>query len=69
MINIPASSIEFVEGGNTLWVHDTLGGTTLRIKCSGKIKVERCTVSPLSHSDVMVQGDINICIADNAEGK
>jgi len=68
---IPASAIEFHEGGNTLWVHSPQGTTTLRIKTMGKIRVERCASSPVSHSDMIVQDDITICIGseENVDGE
>lgn len=65
-IIIPVSQIEFNEGSSTIWVHNVSGGTTLRIKCSGKITVDRCDVSPISHCDILVDGDINFCLSEDA---
>jgi len=62
-VNIKACEIEFINGGNTIWVHSPLGGTVLRIKCSGEIKTEACTNSPISHGDILVHGDINFCVS------
>lgn len=64
---IPVSTLEFVEGGHTIWVHDKKGGTTLRIKTYGKITTKACTDAPLSHCDIMVEKDIHFCLADNAK--
>lgn len=66
-IEIPVGVVEFNEGGNTIWIQSPQGGTTLRIKCTGKIKIDSCQNSPLSHCDLMVEGDINFCISKDAE--
>lgn len=61
-IIVPVAGLEFREGGNTIWVHSTTGGTTLRIRCTGKIVVDdRCT-NNVAHADVEVDGDITICL-------
>lgn len=65
-IKIPVGELSFVVQGNTIWIHSPEGGTTLRIKCTGKINVDRCKDSPLSHCDIMAQGDINFCISKDA---
>lgn len=67
MITIPVSQIQFAEGGNTLWVHGPHGGTTIRIKCSGKIITDICKNSPISHCDIIVPGNIEICLSEDAE--
>jgi hypothetical protein len=59
---VPVVAIEFFEGGNTIWIHGPQGGTTLRIKTLGKVTSTRCDTSPVSHGDVVVQGDIHLCI-------
>lgn len=66
MTQIPSAIIEFVEGGNTIWVQSPEGGTTIRIKCSGKITTDTCKNSPISHSDILVNGDIHICLSKDA---
>lgn len=65
-INIPVSVVEFDDGGNTIWIQSE-GGTTLRIKCTGKIRTDMCETSPISHCDIIVNGDINFCISEDAE--
>lgn len=67
MIQIPAAQIEFVEGGNTIWIHGPEGATILRIKTMGKIKVHRKCENVCSHADMIVQDDIEICLADDAK--
>lgn len=61
-INITVALLEFDEGGHTLWVHSPEGGTVLRIKCSGKITTTEACINPVAHSDIRVEGDINICL-------
>ena len=59
---IQVSQLEFYEGGNTLWVHGPDGGTVLRIKCTGQVKVNPECENSCPHSDMTVRGDIEICI-------
>jgi len=66
-IQIPVVQLEYVEGSNTIWIHSPTGGTTLRIKCTGTIKSDQCKNSPISHGDLIVQGDIEMCISEDAE--
>ena len=65
-IKIPVSELAFTVQGSTIWIHGSHGGTTLRIKCTGKINVDQCKDSPISHCDIMVNGDINFCISEDA---
>lgn len=62
-IVIPAGLIEFSQDGNTIWVQGMEGGTVIRIKCTGKIKADVCTISPISHVDLLVEGDISFCVS------
>ena len=55
--------VEFHEGSHTLWVHAHDGSTVLRIKCTCKINVDKCCMNPFANADIMVEGDINICIS------
>ena len=59
---LEASQVEFYEGQQTIWIHAPDGTTMLRIKCTGKIVVDNVCGAPNAHSDLIVQGDINICI-------
>lgn len=64
---IPLSTLEFVPGGNAIWINGRQGNTTLRIKTHGKINVEQCKSSPDSHADIMLADDINFCISSDAQ--
>lgn len=59
---VEAAQIEFNEGGNTVWVHAPNGATILRIKCSGKITVDNQCINVVAHSDMLVSGDIHMCL-------
>lgn len=59
---IPAAQIEFVDGGNTIWVHGPDGATVLRIKATGKVVAVRGCTNVCSHSDMVVLGDIEVCV-------
>ena len=66
---IKVEQIEFVEGGNTLWVHG-MSGTVFRLKVSGQITSNACEqVDSTSHADAMAEGDIRFCLgtADSGE--
>lgn len=65
-IVLPVAQIEFCHGANTLWVHAPDGSTLLRIKASGKIRATACDTSPVSHGDIMVDGDITVCIPEKS---
>ena len=63
-IRIPVSALDFNVGSNTIWIHSGDGsGTVLRIKCTGKIITNQCETNPVSHCDIMVDGDINFCLS------
>lgn len=66
-IEIPVALVEFYVQGNTIWIQSSLGATTMRIKCMGKINVDQCDNSPVSHCDIIVEGDINFCISNDAQ--
>jgi len=59
--------VEFDENGQTLWIQGK-SGTVLRLKTTGRITAKRCN-GPLSgsHADVMVMGDISICVGNDAQ--
>lgn len=63
-VEIEVGLMEFVEGGHTIWIHSPEGGTVLRIKCSGKITVDAACRNNVAHSDIMVDGDIEICVPE-----
>jgi len=62
-ITIKTACVEFTVGGNTIWVQSPEGGTVLRIKCTGKVLADRCQNSPISHGDMYVSGDIEMCVS------
>lgn len=64
-IQIPVAVIEFNEGDHTMWIHGPEGGTVLRIKTTGKFTAKECNVSPVSHADIMVEGDVEFCLGVN----
>lgn len=66
-VKIPAAQIEFVDGGNTIWVHNNMGGTVMRIKCTGKIVTGTSKNSPYSYTDMIVEGDISFCCSEDVE--
>lgn len=67
MIQIPVVLLEFDPNGHTIWVHGPDGATVLRIKSSTRrINVDRKCTNVCSHADLIVEGDIDICLADDA---
>jgi hypothetical protein len=66
MIQIPVALLEFDPNGNTIWVHSPDGATVLRIKTIKRIVTEKCQTNPVSHCDVTVEDDIEICLAGDA---
>ena len=66
-IGVPVCLMEFNNGSNTIWIQSPEGATILRIKCKGKINIDQCNNSPTSHSDIIVEGDINICLSEDSE--
>ena len=60
-VHLEALGLEFEEGGNTIWIHGSDGGTLLRIKCTGRIEAKACAAT-VAHADVIVQGDIAFCV-------
>lgn len=64
-INIPVFEIEFVDGGQTIWIQNNQGGTAMRIKCTGKIITDKCLTSPQSHCDIVIQGNIDFCLSED----
>ena len=75
-VAIPVNHIEFVEGGDTLWVHNDQGMTVLRIKLlRSKFRTTRECQNPCSHADISVpvatgarpsDCDVVVCLADDA---
>lgn len=42
------------------------GATILRIQCTGKIKTNGACENLVSHSDIRIKGDIEMCLTDAA---
>lgn len=63
MEQVPVAVLEFVDGGNTIWVHNNQGATVLRIKTMGKISVNRDCQNICSHADIITGSNIEICMA------
>ena len=63
---IPVCAIEFNVGSHTIWIHSPQGGTAVRLKCTGKINTNQCKNSPISHSDIMIDGAIEFCLSKDA---
>jgi hypothetical protein len=61
MDSIDVECVEFVPGGNTLWVQ-SMNGTVLRIKCTGEVKIHNGCTNNIPHADIMVDGDIEMCM-------
>jgi len=61
-IFIDVGGMEFMNGGNTIWIHSPKGYTILRIKTKGKIIIDKCDQQGYSHCDIMVEDDIKICV-------
>lgn len=66
-VSVEVSVLEYVEGGNTIWIHGPEGGTVLRIKTRGTISTDDACVSPIAHADVVVSDDIRICVPNRRE--
>lgn len=62
MKKIKVCLMEFVPGGNTIWIHNDQGCTVLRIQCTGNVKVKPGCENICAHADMVVLGDIEVCI-------
>ena len=63
-IKIPVCELEFEEDGNTIWVHSPKGATVLRIKSMKGIVTNLCKTNPVSHADILVREQIEICVTE-----
>ena len=61
LVQIPVSSLEFREGGTTLWVHGHKGFTVLRIKCKS-IKLDNACTNLSAHADLVVDKVLDFCL-------
>jgi len=64
---IPVAAVEFVVGGNTIWVHSPKGATVLRIQTpSGTtVTVNKSCDNCVSHADIRANGAIEVCLSDD----
>jgi hypothetical protein len=69
-ITIPVSVVEFVVGGNTIWVQSPQGATVLRIQSppGTKIVINELCENCVSHVDVRARDPIEVCLANDANG-
>jgi hypothetical protein len=61
-VHIPVAMAEFDDSGNTIWIHAPNGSTVFRIKCTGKFIIDESCNNNVAHSDILVDGDIEICL-------
>lgn len=66
LITIPVGIAEFNIGGNTIWIQSPLGGTSMRIKCSGAIGIKKWLDESDYFSNISVDGNIEFCISADA---
>ena len=66
---IPVAQIEYVEGGDTIWIQSPLGATVLRIKTvnNNNVESEVCKNSPVSHADLRLNDSVGMCLGPDAE--
>lgn len=61
-VKFPVLEVEARIGGSTLWVHNAVGSTALRLKCTGIITVDEACNNTVPHSDILVEGNIVLCM-------
>ena len=61
-VQISVAIAEFDDTGNTIWIHDSEGNTVFRIKCTGKFVIDEVCNNNVAHSDILVDGNIEICL-------
>jgi hypothetical protein len=64
--SIPVAELDVREGYHTIWVNGPDGGTVLRIKCTGKVKIREHCENICAHADLIVSGDIEICMPEKS---
>ena len=62
MKKIKVCLLEFMPGGNTIWIHNEKACTVLRIRCTGKVIVKLGCENICAHADITVGGDLEICM-------
>jgi hypothetical protein len=66
-ITVPVLQLEAYSGSDTVWVHSPKGATVLRLKCTGEIVIDRACANPVAHADLLVEGDIRLCLPPENE--
>lgn len=61
---IPVSSLEFDEGGKTIWVHSPIGATVLRIQTKGGITADRNCTNICAHADIQIDQPVHFCLPE-----
>ena len=61
-IQIPVHTLEFDEGGKTIWVHSPIGATVLRIQSKGGVTADRNCTNVCAHADIQIDQPVNFCL-------
>ena len=70
MPKIAVAELEYVEGGNAIWIHSPKAVTVMRIQCTGQIKTCAIPLHSSSHmADLNVVGNITILKHKQAKRK
>jgi hypothetical protein len=63
-VNVEVSTLEFVVGGNTIWIHSPKGATVLRIQTppGKKISIHEGCQNIVAHADIRSADAIEVCL-------
>lgn len=61
-IQIPVHTLEFDEGGKTIWVHSPIGATVLRIQSKGGVTADRNCTNVCAHADIQIDQPVHFCL-------
>lgn len=61
MTTIEIGECELAWDGHRIWLN-AAGGNVLRVKCTGRVIVDEACRNPVAHSDICVEGDLNLCV-------
>lgn len=64
-VRIPATEIEIVVGGDTIWVHSPQGTTILRVKTTKEISFMQSDLAVCTTCDVLSNNQIVVSLAKN----
>ncbi len=66
-IKIPVAELEFVDGGNTIWVHNAQGATVFRLKVRRVVARPGCD-NVCAHADVIaLEQDVHFCMPETKQ--